>query len=342
MDLLTVNNNGIYCPLADVYMDPWNPVGRALITHAHADHARPGHGSYLCQHLAKPYLSYRLNEAKNIDSLEYDEKITINGVKFSFHPAGHIPGSSQIRVEYKGEIWVFSGDYKLANDGLSRPFEPVICHTFITESTFGLPIFNWEPQGQIFQEVNQWWKQNQEQGESSVLIGYSLGKAQRILLNIDPEIGRIYTHGAVENTNEIARQQGINLPSTMRVTPETSKQEIIGSLVICPPSAAGSSWLKKFTPYSLGLASGWMGLRGARRRRAIDRGFILSDHADWGGLNEAVKATGAERIICTHGYNTIFSRWLSENGYEAMAIETLYQGELAEINESSTNIDSGT
>jgi len=339
MDLLQFTKKGIYCPQAKVYIDPWKAVDKALITHGHADHARWGSRHYLCHHHSKPILHYRLRTDAPIQSVEYGEKVVINGVDFSFHPAGHILGSSQIRVSYQGEVWVASGDYKLSADGLSTPFEPVRCHTFITESTFGLPIYKWKSSNEVFREINKWWRQNQVKGKTTILLGYSLGKAQNILQNVDATIGPIFTHGAIENINEIFRSNGIQLPATTKVTSEVDKMLFPKSLVVAPPSAAGSSWLRKFLPYEIGIASGWMGLRGARRRRSVDRGFVLSDHADWDGLNQAVAATGAERVVVTHGYTNIFTRWLTEQGYSANAVETLYEGELGEINESSTAID---
>ena len=326
MNLLVFNDRGIYCPVADVYIDPWKPVDKALITHAHADHARPGHAAYLCHKDTAPVMRYRLGDDIRVQTVEYGERIKQNGVIFSFYPAGHIPGSAQIRVEYKGEIWVVSGDYKLGEDGISAPFEPVRCHHFITESTFGLPVYTWDDQQQVFEEINAWWRQNQNEGRVSILAGYSLGKAQRILKGLNPSTGKIFTHGAVENTNEVLRKQGISLPDTILVTPEHKKGDFTGALVVCPPSAIGTAWMRKFGTVSTGFCSGWMRLRGARRRRAMDRGFILSDHADWPGLNQAVKETGAENIYVTHGYKDIYARWLRESmKLNAQPVDTLYE-----------------
>ena len=335
MPLLTFTKKGIYCKQADVYIDPWKPVKKALITHGHSDHARWGHKYYLATKAAAPVIKYRLGSQINIDTIPFGKSISINGVKFSFHPAGHIIGSAQIRVEYKGEIWVASGDYKTEDDGLAEAFEPVKCHNFITESTFGLPIYKWKPQEKVFDDINNWWRQNKEEGKTSILTGYALGKAQRIIQGLDTSIGNIYTHGAVENTNEVLRSQGIKMHDTIRVTPQIKKKDYPGNIVITPPSGIGSPWVKRFPSTSIAMASGWMALRGARRRRAADRGFILSDHADWAGLLEAIDATGAERIYVTHGYTYIFSKWLNEQGLEAHAIDTQYEGELEEINDSN-------
>lgn len=327
MALLTFTDKGIYCEAADVYIDPWRPVDKALITHGHADHSRWGHKAYLCTPSAAPVIRHRLGIV-NLETVAYGQPLLINGVRFSFHPAGHIIGSAQIRVEYKGEVWVASGDYKVADDGLSEPFEPVRCHTFITESTFGLPIYRWPAQEEVFRDINAWWRSNREAGITSVLTAYALGKAQRLLHGIDGSIGPIYAHGAIAKTNEVLRKQGISLTPAERVTQQHKAADFEGALVLAPPSATGSVWMKRFKTSSVGIASGWMAMRGTRRRRAADRGFLLSDHADWEGLNSAIADTGAEQVITTHGYANIFARWLSEErGLHAWAADTEYEGE---------------
>lgn len=325
--LLAFNSKGIYCEAANVYIDAWKPVDKVIISHGHADHSRWGHQKYITHHDNIPIVQHRLGEV-NIEGKAYGESFIINNVKFSLHPAGHIIGSAQVRVEHKGEVWVFSGDYKDEADGVCSPFEPVPCHTFITECTFGLPAFKWKPQAKVFEEINQWWIQNQADGRTSVLFGYSLGKAQRLLKHLQPEIGNIYTHGAVENMTEVLRNL-IDFPPTHLITKETSKTELNGNLVIAPPSAHGSTWIKKMTPYVTASASGWMSFRGARRRRAIDKGFVLSDHCDWNGLINSIKATGCEKVICTHGYTDIFAKYLRELGYDARTEKTQYESPLA-------------
>ena len=324
--VLTFTDRGIYCPAGDFYIDPWRPVERALITHGHADHARAGHQAYLATESAAPVLRHRLGDIP-LKTITYSETRQIGGATVSFHPAGHVPGSAQIRVEVAGEVWVASGDYKTIDDGLSEPFEPVRCHTFITESTFGLPIYSWPNQASLAQEINAWWAENAAAGRASVLGCYSLGKAQRVLRLLDPAIGPILTHGAIEATNQVIRAQGLSLPETTHVTPDLDAKASPGAMVIAPPSALGSAWIRRFGAASTGFASGWMRLRGVRRRRAADRGFVISDHADWSGLNAAVEATGAERVFVTHGYTAQFSRWLTEQGYDAGIVETDYGGE---------------
>ncbi|WP_149274469.1 ligase-associated DNA damage response exonuclease [Pareuzebyella sediminis] len=328
--LLEFTEKGIYCAKAKVYIDPWKPVDNAIISHGHADHSRWGHKHYITHHSNVPIIKHRLGDI-TVAGKEWGESFTVNNVKFSLHPAGHIIGSSQIRVEHKGNVWVFTGDYKTENDGVCVSYEPVECHTFITECTFGLPAFKWTPQREVFENINQWWYENKSEGKTSVLFGYSLGKAQRLLKHLDTDIGRIYTHGAVENMTEVLRPL-VDFPKTVRITKETKKQELIGNIVIAPPSAHGSTWIRKMVPYVTAAASGWMTFRGARRRRAIDKGFVLSDHCDWQGLLDCIRSTGAEKIICTHGYTEIFSRYLREQGYDARTEETQYEGESSELN----------
>lgn len=326
--LLEFTDRGIYCPPADVYLDPWKPVDRALISHGHADHSRPGHGQYITHRRNVPIIRHRLGDIR-VSGREWGESFAVNGVRFSFHPAGHIIGSSQIRAEYRGEVWVFSGDYKAEDDGLATPFEPIRCHSFITECTFGLPAFKWRPQAEVLEDINSWWARNRDAGKTSVLLAYSLGKAQRLLAGLNPGIGRKYTHGAIENMTEVLRPMA-EFPETTRVTGDTTQEDLRGNLVLAPPSAHGSAWMRRMVPYEVAAASGWMAFRGARRRRAVDRGFVLSDHCDWQGLLESIRATGAERVICTHGYAHIFSRFLAENGYDARTEETQYEGETPE------------
>ncbi len=335
--LLAFNKKGIYCAAADVYLDPWKPVDKAIISHGHADHARWGHKHYITHHRNVPIIRHRLGEI-NVTGKDWGESFSINGVKFSLHPAGHIIGSSQIRVEYKGEIWVFTGDYKTENDGVSAPYEPVKCHTLITECTFGLPAFKWQPQQEVFAEINNWWQRNRDDGKTSVLFGYSLGKAQRLLKHLDTSVGKIYTHGAVENMTEVLREM-CDFPETTLITRETTKNELKGNIVLAPPSAHGSSWIKKMVPYVTASASGWMTFRGARRRRAIDKGFVLSDHCDWQGLLSSIKEMGCEKVICTHGYADIFSQYLREQGYDARTEETQYEGELGELETKKESVE---
>lgn len=324
--VLTFAEKGIYCPAGDFYIDPWQPVARALITHGHADHARDGMGSYLATDAALPVMRHRLGEI-SAEGIAFGEMRQIGGATVSFHPAGHVPGSAQIRIEVAGEVFVASGDYKIEDDGLSEPFEPIKCHHFITESTFGLPVFRWQEQARVAVEINRWWAACAANGKTAFLGAYALGKAQRLLTMLNPDIGPILTHTAVENTNTVLRGQGVRLPETIHAHAEINPKEHKGALLLSPPSALGSNWARKFGPQETAFASGWMALRGVRRRRAGDRGFVISDHADWAGLLSAIKLTGAENIYVTHGYTDVFMRYLNENGWHAQVLPTQFEGE---------------
>ena len=325
MDLIVARPEGLYCPPGDFYIDPWRSVESAVITHGHSDHARVGHARYLAQHNSAGILRSRLGDIK-LQTLPYGEAVLHNGVRVSLHPAGHVLGSAQVRVEFKGEVWVASGDYKLENDGTCEPFEPVPCHTFITESTFGLPVYRWPAQADLFADINQWWRANASAGRASVLFCYAFGKAQRILHGVDASIGPIAVHGAVEPLNRVYLDAGVKLPATQTVA-QLDAAAIGQALVLAPPSAQGTPWMRRLGNYSDAFASGWMLLRGARRRRGVDRGFVMSDHADWSGLQCAIDGTGAERVFVTHGSVAVMVRWLRERGLEARGFKTEYGAE---------------
>jgi len=322
MALIELNKNGLYCALADIYIDPWHAVPRALITHAHSDHARSGNSLYVAHEHCVPLLHARLGKI-NTMPLCYGEEINYNGVKFSFHPSGHVPGSAQIRVEYKGEIWVVSGDYKLEDDGLSIPFEPVKCHNFISESTFGLPIYHWKNQEEVYAEINQWWKKNASAGITSVMMAYSLGKAQRILQHLDQQIGKVIVHPAVAKMNDAIRVFSPQLPPAICWNAEMDAKKFAGAFLIVPPNAA-AQMIEMFAPCDIAFASGWMHVRGGIHQPSAEKGFSLSDHVDWSGLNTAIEASEAEKIFITHGFTKQFVRWLREQGKDAYELETLF------------------
>jgi putative mRNA 3-end processing factor len=342
-DLVVLRPEGLYCPPGDFYIDPWRPVDRAVITHAHADHARRGHAHYLAAAPAEGVLRARLGEDITLQTLAYGAAIDHFGVRVSLHPAGHVLGSAQVRLEHRGRVWVASGDYFVAGahddpregNATCAPFEPVRCDCFITESTFGLPIYRWAPQRELFADIDCWWSANAEAGRASLLMGYSFGKAQRILAGVDSSIGPIVVHGAVEPLNRAYRAAGVALPATQLVSEITDKAGLKRALVIAPPSVQNSVWARRFGDCSDAFASGWMQLRGARRRRAVDRGFVLSDHADWPGLQRAIAATGASRVIVTHGYESVMVRWLAEQGLQAGSFQTEYGDEQEEGREAS-------
>lgn len=325
MDLIVPHPAGLYCPAGDFFIDPWRPVERAVITHGHSDHARWGSARYLCHSHSAPILRHRLGDV-SIQAVAYGETVEIGGVRVSLHPAGHVLGSAQIRVERRGEVWVASGDYKTEDDGISAPFEPQRCHAFITESTFGLPVYRWRAQAAILADINAWWRENTVLGRASVIGAYGLGKAQRVLKYLDADIGPIACHGALTAMNEIYGSCGVALPRTHRVA-DLPRADLARAIVIAPPSAIDSPWSRRFGDFSDAFASGWMQIRGNRRRRGVDRGFALSDHADWPGLLQAVEATGAPRVFVTHGGADALTRYLRESGVDARTLVTIYGDE---------------
>jgi putative mRNA 3-end processing factor len=341
--LLRTTDHGLYCEVGGFHVDPWLPVDRAVITHAHGDHARWGSRSYLAARAGERVLRTRLGPDAHISTLEFGEPVDINGVRVSFHPAGHILGSGQVRVEHRGEVWVASGDYKTEPDPTCTPFEPVRCHTFITESTFGLPIYRWPPQADAFRDIRAWWRANREAGRASIVFAYALGKAQRVLAGLlDAGEGPIFTHGAVERLNEDYRASGVALPRTSSATAQPRGYDWSGALIVAPPSAGGSTWLRRFGGASTAFVSGWMRIRGMRRRRSVDRGFVLSDHVDWPALVSTIQATGADRVFVTHGYREPLARWLTEHGIDARAVASGWKGEFDEADDDTEDLGPGT
>jgi putative mRNA 3-end processing factor len=324
-DLVVLRPQGLYCPAGDFYIDPWRPVDRAVITHAHADHARPGHGHYLCSHEGAALVRARLGEV-SLQTLDWGVALQQRDVRLSLHPAGHVLGSAQVRIEHRGQVWVASGDYFVSGSGDGNPtcsaFEAVRCHCFISESTFALPVYRWQPQQRLFAEIDAWWQGNAAARRPSLLLAYSLGKAQHVLAGVDASIGPILVHGAVETLNAAYRSAGVRLAPTVSAAQASAREHGSRALIIAPPSVHGSAWARRFGDFSDAFASGWMQLRGARRRQGVDRGFALSDHADWPGLQAAIRATGAERVIVTHGYEAVMVRWLREQGLQAHSLLT--------------------
>jgi len=338
-DLVQATPQGLYCAAGDFHIDPWRPVDRAIITHAHADHARVGHGHYLAAERGEGVLRSRLGDI-TLQALPWGEAVVQNGVRISLHPAGHVLGSAQVRLEHRGEVWVASGDYHVSGAGDRNPtcdaFEPVACHCFITESTFGLPVYRWRPEAETFGDINAWWAANAAQGRASLLLAYSFGKAQRVLAGVDASIGPIVVHGSVERLNEAYRHAGVALPATTAVD-DIAAADLRRALVVAPPGVADSAWARRLGEQRDAFASGWMQLRGPRRRRGLDRGFALSDHADWPGLQRAIGATGCERVIVTHGFEDVMVRWLNEQGLQAGAFRTLYGDD--QLEEAGTAAD---
>lgn len=327
MHLLSSTPQGLYCAPGDFYIDPWAAVERAVLTHAHSDHARPGSRHYLAHAHSAPMLRARLGEDISLQTLEYGQELRINGVSVTLFPAGHILGSAQVRVRYQGETWVVSGDYKLEDDGISAPFTPVPCDTFITESTFGLPVYQWQPQEVIFENIHRWIQENQSRGRFSVLVAYALGKSQRLIKALAERGYEIYCHGAIYNMQQAVHQVSPQ-PPVHYLRADTPKDLVRQGVILCPSSAVQSGWLRHWQPFVTGMCSGWMRVRGHQRRRNADAGFALSDHAGWQDLIQAATATGATRILATHGFSAALARYLAEEkGLESGVIETRFEAE---------------
>lgn len=318
---------GIYCPQGKFYLDPWKPVDYAVISHGHADHARWGMKRYLCTNDSKPILQHRLGADIKVQSLGYGETLKINGVTISFHPAGHVIGSAQIRLEYKGYVVVFTGDYKTQPDFITTAFESVKCNTFITESTFGLPIYNWKTEEELQLELHNWVKNNKANNRTSVFLGYSLGKAQRLLSLLDGVDDDIYAHRTIYNTNKAISNGEFQLPETKLWSADMDKKTLQNKVIIAPPAVLGSKMLKRLSNPATAICSGWMQIRGNRRWQSVDAGFAVSDHADWNGLIDAVKSSEAEQVYVTHGYQAVFSKYLREIGIKADELITEYGDE---------------
>jgi putative mRNA 3-end processing factor len=333
--MITSTSSGLFCEPGNFHIDPWRPVPRAVVTHAHSDHASPGSEAYLCAAPGEQILQRRLPGAR-IETLPYGESVAIGGTRLSFHPAGHILGSAQIRVEHQGEVWVVSGDYKRQPDPTCAAFEPVRCHTFITEATFGLPIYTWDSPRAVTADIASWWRENREQDHPSIVFCYALGKAQRILAELrEAADAPIHLHGAMAALTDAYRESGIALADTVRITEEMRGKALAKSLVLAPLSARGTRWMRRLPNASVGFASGLMRVRGVRRQRAFDRGFVLSDHADWPALLATIAETGASRVLVTHGWSDALARYLAETrGLDTGTIRTAFEGEAGELAET--------
>ncbi len=339
--MLSETADGLYCADGRFHIDPWGPVERAVITHAHGDHARPGSAAYLCASPCVPFLTRRLTlppeggnpdptpvRAPRIEGVPYRQSVAMGSVRVSFHPAGHILGSAQVRVEGPGGVWVVSGDYKRASDPTCEAFEPLRCDTFITESTFGLPIYRWDPPSAVIGEILEWWRDNQEAGRASILFCYTLGKAQRVLAELAAVTDRtVLVHGMMVGAIEAYRAAGVPMTPTTTLIERPRGVSMAGELILAPLSARGTPWMRRLGDFSDGFASGLMRVRGVRRQRGFDRGFVLSDHADWPALLETIAETGASRVVATHGHPEPLARYLRERGVESGVMRTAWEGE---------------
>ena len=325
--MLTETPAGLYCEAGDFFIDPWGATPRALITHAHGDHARPGSQAYLCAAACAPLLTRRLDPAP-IQTLAYGERLTLGSVTVSFHPAGHVLGSAQIRIEGPGGVWVISGDYKRAADPTCAPFEPLRCDVFVTESTFALPVYHWDPAAAVIADLDAWWRQNAERGLTSVVFCYTIGKAQRLLAELASITDRpVLVHGMLQAAIDVYRDAGVRMLPTQPLLERPRGTSLAGELVLAPLSARGTPWMRRLGALSDALASGLMRVRGVRRQRAYDRGFVLSDHADWPALRGTIADTGAARVLATHGHAETLARYLREQGRDAGVLRTAWEGE---------------
>lgn len=325
--LIVGTDRGLYCPPGDFYIDPWQPVQTALITHAHGDHLRHGSARYILARPGVAIAQHRLGSGHTVNPVDYGASFAIGATRISLHPAGHILGSAQVRIEHEGQVWVVSGDYKRQPDPTCDTFEQLECDVFISEATFALPVYRWAPTPQVVEEIVRWWRANRERGIASALFCYALGKSQRVLAELraftdDP----VYLHGAVAALTDVYRRAGVDMVPTLPATTE-KKTDYRGALIIAPPSAAGTPWMRRFGEHSSGFCSGWMRVRGDRRRRGYDRGFVISDHADWPGLLGTCLATRAKQVLLTHGYSDALARYLNERGVAAGALETAFGAE---------------
>ena len=324
-DLIELRAEGLYCPAGDFHVDPWRPVADAIITHAHGDHARSGSANYRAAAVGLDILAERIGDGAPIQPLAYGERVQVNGATVSLHPAGHILGSSQVRIEVDGRVCVVSGDYKRAPDPTCLPFEVVPCDVFVTEATFGLPVYRWPPMDEVAAQILAWWDECRDASRAAVLCCYALGKAQRVMAELAKLTDRsVQLHGAMLRLTERYREAGVAMVPGEPVSESAKGRDFAGELIIAPPSAAGSPWIRRFGNASIGFASGWMQVRGNRRRRGWDRGFVVSDHADWPALIDTVRATGAKRILPTHGNTDALVAYLCEEGFDAEALHTEY------------------
>lgn len=330
--LVQWTDRGLYCAAGDFYIDPHRAVDTAVVTHAHSDHARRGSRLYYCERSGVGLLKIRLGRQIQVRGQEYREKFQLGRATVSFHSAGHILGSAQVRIECDGEVWVVSGDYKRDPDPSCVPFEVVHCDTFITEATFGTPKFVWSKNRDHGRDIFHWWLGNRESGRNCLLFGYSLGKAQRILAELAPHADRpVIVHSAIEEMNVAYRAEKIRLAPTIDIQQLPPDQPIQGELILAPPSILKTEWLARLGDFETAFASGWMQGSNYGHTTRYDRGFVMSDHADWNDLVNTVLATHAKRVFVQHRSNGALVQHLRRLKLEAFSAAELSEGNYARL-----------
>ncbi len=329
--MLTMTKQGLFCRAGDFYIDPSRGVDHAVITHAHSDHARRGSRQYYCVRSGEALLRARIGQNIPVKTFAFAEPFEINGVKISLHPAGHILGSSQVRLEYAGEVWVASGDYKRDRDPTCEPFEPIPCDVFVTEGTFGTPNYVWEKDMDLGKQIHDWWMRNAARGVNSVLFAYSLGKAQRVLGVLEPFADRpVHCDPSVAELNECYREQGIALAPTTCLSELDSDRRPVGELFLVPQSFLKTPRARMLGPrYETAFASGWMA--GGRGFGSYNKGFVMSDHADWNDLVRTVLETGAKRVYVQHRGKGALVKHLRTLGVDAYPDSDMVPGEMFQL-----------
>lgn len=328
-DILVETSAGMYCPAGQFYIDPVKKVERALITHAHADHARAGMGHYWTSVSGAPLVRKRVGHGSGVTALPFGERFSMGAAVVSFHPAGHVLGSAQIRIEHGGQVWVVSGDYKRDPDPSCEPFEPVACDVFVTECSFAAPQYVWPEPSEIVQRILDWWDQCRSEARCALLCTYALGKSQRVLAELAARRNTTaYLHRNLVPMVKLYRQAGVRMLETEPVDEQVRFKDWAGQLVLAPPGVAGTPWIKRFEPCSLAFASGWMGIDGGKRSgsREWEKGFVLSDHADWEAILKTIEQTGARRVLAMHGHTGSLIDELHRRGIQAEQFGNIAQG----------------
>jgi putative mRNA 3-end processing factor len=328
--LIGLSDRGLYCEVGGFHIDPHRAVNVAVITHAHSDHARRGSGIYYCAQTSVRLLHARLGKKIQVVGVPYGETFRLGGAELSFHPAGHILGSAQVRVRAGGETWVASGDYKRDPDPSCEPFEVVRCDTFITEATFGTPKYLWPKDCSHGRDIYNWWQRNARQGLNTVVFGYSLGKAQRILAELEPFAQKpVIIHETMAEITQCYRDEGRKLAPTVVFGEFAQSASLQGELILAPPSAM-DLWSSRIGRYVTAFASGWMQGSGGYGRGSYDHGFVLSDHADWEDLNRTIDDSGALRVFVQHRAGALV-RALRSRGIDAHPETALASGEFERL-----------